>query len=205
MHLVYCPHLSEFDAIRIMNPIAMARFPCLSVVLASTLSVSPAVSQDAQLEETYGDDDLVIEEIVVTGTRIKRRDFASPSPLVTVSREDLEFSGQPTLEEYLNKMPQMQPITGRAANNGSVGSMSLNKVKSRPRWAGIVFGSGAGFAFTAAPLSWSRRLLTDTARRGASAKPASSQVQVGHTMKLKRPTPVGAGPFYLVAGARFVR
>ena len=47
----------------------------------------------------------VLEEVIVTGTRIKRRDFSSPSPLVTISREDLEFSGQPTLEEYLNKLP----------------------------------------------------------------------------------------------------
>jgi hypothetical protein len=35
----------------------------------------------------------VLEEIIVIGTRIKHRDFASPSPLVTVSRENLEFSG----------------------------------------------------------------------------------------------------------------
>jgi outer membrane cobalamin receptor len=68
----------------------------------------------------------VLEEVIVTGTRIKRRDFESPSPLVTVSREDLEFSGQPTLEEYLNKLPQMQPVTGRSLNNGSDGTAVLN-------------------------------------------------------------------------------
>jgi outer membrane receptor protein involved in Fe transport len=87
--------------------------------------MTPTVSIEAQ-EEINADEEFVIEEIVVTGTRIKRRDFVSPSPLVTVSREDLEFSGQPTLEEYLNKMPQMQPITGRAHNNGGDGSMNLN-------------------------------------------------------------------------------
>jgi iron complex outermembrane receptor protein len=67
-----------------------------------------------------------LEEIIVTGTRIRRRDFTSPSPLVTISREDLEFSGQPTLEEYLNKLPQMQPVTGRSLNNGSDGTAVLN-------------------------------------------------------------------------------
>lgn len=57
-----------------------------------------------------------IEEIVVTGTRIKRRDFITSSPLVTVSPEHLRFSGQPTLEETLNQLPQVLPQPGRSSN-----------------------------------------------------------------------------------------
>lgn len=98
------------------------RIAYLGVVVACTLSVTPAGSQQAQ-GEAKGP---VFEEIIVTGTRIKRRDFASPSPLVTISKEQLKFSGQPTLEEYLNKMPQMQPVTGRASNAGADGIMSLD-------------------------------------------------------------------------------
>jgi outer membrane receptor protein involved in Fe transport len=109
-----------------MNTMAVARFTCFSFILLYALGAAPSIAQNTQQEEAFGDDEPVIEEIVVTGTRIKRRDFVSPSPLVTVSREDLEFSGQPTLEEYLNKLPQMQPITGRANNNGADGIMSLN-------------------------------------------------------------------------------
>jgi len=70
--------------------------------------------------------DAEFEEVIVTGSRIKRRDWESPSPLTTVSREDFEFSGQPTLEEYLNQMPQLQPDIGRTTNNGGDGSAQLN-------------------------------------------------------------------------------
>lgn len=62
----------------------------------------------------------------MTGTRIRRRDFQSPSPLVTIEREDIEFSGQPTLEEYLNKLPQLQPDSGRAQNTSGDGTAELN-------------------------------------------------------------------------------
>ena len=41
----------------------------------------------------------VIEEVVVTGTHIKRRDFNTTSPLATVDSQVIAFSGQPTLEE----------------------------------------------------------------------------------------------------------
>lgn len=35
-----------------------------------------------------------IEEVVVTGTHIERRDFNSPSPITTADREQFEFSRQ---------------------------------------------------------------------------------------------------------------
>ncbi|HET6566281.1 MAG TPA: TonB-dependent receptor, partial [Xanthomonadales bacterium] len=48
------------------------------------------------------------------------------SPLSTISREDIEFSGQPTLEEYLNQMPQVQPGYGRTSNNPGDGTAQIN-------------------------------------------------------------------------------
>jgi outer membrane cobalamin receptor len=73
-------------------------------------------------ETTSGPEaDAFLEEIVVTGTRIKRRDFRTASPLTTVNRQDIEFTGQPTLEETLNQMPQVLPHIGRTGNNPSLG------------------------------------------------------------------------------------
>lgn len=63
----------------------------------------------------------VIEEVVVTGTHIKRRDFNTTSPLATVDSQVIAFSGQPTLEETLNDMPQVLPHIGRTSNNPSLG------------------------------------------------------------------------------------
>lgn len=46
------------------------------------------------------------EEVVVTGSRIARgSDFENPSPVVTVSREDIEKSGYSNLQQLMEKLP----------------------------------------------------------------------------------------------------
>ena len=67
-----------------------------------------------------------IEEIVVTGSRIKRRDFITPSPLTTIDRDDIGFAGQATIEETLNQMPQVSPSFGRASNNPGTGTAAID-------------------------------------------------------------------------------
>jgi outer membrane receptor protein involved in Fe transport len=67
-----------------------------------------------------------IEEIVVTGSRIKRRDFSSPSPIATIDSDTIAFSGQATLEETLNQMPQVVPDFGRTSNNPGDGTARIN-------------------------------------------------------------------------------
>lgn len=71
-------------------------------------------------------DDETVEEIVVTGSRLTRRDFSSPSPIVTIDREALAASGQATLEETLNQMPQVAPDFGRTSNNPGDGTARIN-------------------------------------------------------------------------------
>jgi outer membrane receptor protein involved in Fe transport len=88
----------------------------LFFTLAASFLVFPARG-GAQLADESGhaaSADEVIEEIVVTGTRIKRRDFVTPSPLATLNREDLLMSGQATIAESLNRIPQVVPVSGRA-------------------------------------------------------------------------------------------
>ncbi len=67
-----------------------------------------------------------IEEIVVTGSRLVRRDFAAPSPIFSLDSDTIGASGQPTLEETLNQMPQVQPDFGRTSNNPGDGTARLN-------------------------------------------------------------------------------
>ena len=67
------------------------------------LMLAPTVfAQDENPDEDA--DDVLLEEVIVTATPIKRRDYTSPSPLTTISRQEIEFSGQPTLEAYLNTL-----------------------------------------------------------------------------------------------------
>jgi outer membrane receptor protein involved in Fe transport len=92
----------------------------LGVALLAVLTTQAARAQD----ET--DDSLALEEVIVTGTRIPRRDYASPSPVSTLDQLTIEFSGQPTLEEALNQMPQVQPDFGRTSNNPGDGTARIN-------------------------------------------------------------------------------
>jgi outer membrane receptor protein involved in Fe transport len=94
-------------------------------VVSGLIFFSPlSFAQEGETENEA--EEVLLEEVTVTGTRIKRKDFTSPSPLVTISREDFEFSGQPTIEEYLNQMPQVQPDFGRTANNPGDGTARVN-------------------------------------------------------------------------------
>ena len=81
--------------------------------------VSPPISfaQDADANTA----DEPIEEIVVIGSRLRRRDYSSPSPISTVDREALYASGQATLEASLGQMPQFIPNFDRTANNPGSG------------------------------------------------------------------------------------
>ncbi len=65
--------------------------------------------------------------VTVTGSRIVRLDYDSSSPLTTVSKEAIESSGQVTIEEVLNTLPQL----GLGANKtnagwGGTGQATLN-------------------------------------------------------------------------------
>ncbi len=90
------------------------------LLLCLAIPAGSLAQQDAPADEDQ------VEEIVVTGSRIKRRDFTSPSPISTIGKQVLAYSGQATIEEALNQMPQMQPDFGRTSNNPGNGTSRLN-------------------------------------------------------------------------------
>ena len=91
----------------------------LALAAASFLVPTPANSQSSTADDE-------VEEIIVTGSRIKRRDFTSPSPIATIDQDSITTSGQFTLEETLNRMPQVVPDLSKTANNGSDGTARVN-------------------------------------------------------------------------------
>ncbi|MDJ0747824.1 MAG: TonB-dependent receptor [Woeseiaceae bacterium] len=93
-------------------------WPTALATLAFGPAIGPAFGQEAS--------DEVVEEIVVTGSRLLRRDFGAPSPIATIDAEVLAFSGQPTLEETLNQLPQITPDFGRTSNNPGNGTARIN-------------------------------------------------------------------------------
>lgn len=68
-----------------------------------------------------------VADIVVTGSRISRRDTVANSPIATISGTAFNQTGAVTLEDTLNRLPQFSPGTGATTNdNLSGGITTLN-------------------------------------------------------------------------------
>lgn len=66
------------------------------------------------------------QEIVVTGTRIRRPELVSNSPLATVSTQELSLQGANNVENVLARLPQFTPDANENVSNGSNGTAQIN-------------------------------------------------------------------------------
>jgi len=93
-------------------------FLVLFTAAALMLSSTPlALAQDDPPKDEY-----VLDEIVVTGSRIERTDIESMSPISVFTETDILESGQMTLEDFVQNMPTITGgYFGRTVNNGNPG------------------------------------------------------------------------------------
>lgn len=103
-------------------------FACSSVI-AIAVSATSAQAQDqgqngstAQATAEQYDD----QAIVVTGSRIVRRDYDSDSPIVTIAPEMLEDSGSVSLDEQLKELPQFTGGAGAQVSSRDVQQLPTN-------------------------------------------------------------------------------
>ena len=95
----------------------------LALILSSAAMAQLTDSASGVAQDADGDKG----EIVVTGSRIARRDFVADSPIVTVNSATLDSTGNVSLEGKLNKLPQLLPgATAYTANIASAGQATLN-------------------------------------------------------------------------------
>ncbi len=66
-------------------------------------AASSAVAQDAAPQQDVTE----VEEIVVTGSRIRLQDYVAPNPVTTVTAETLENSGQTNIVQFLQDVPAL--------------------------------------------------------------------------------------------------
>ena len=72
----------------------------------SALAVSPmAMAQQEGDDEEEEDEPVELREQVVTGSRIKRIDLENARPVVVITREDIELSGQESVADVLRNSP----------------------------------------------------------------------------------------------------
>jgi len=67
-----------------------------------------------------------LEEITVTGSRIKKKDFTSNAPVATVGFEQIELTGTVNTESLLNTLPQTVPGLDRTSNNPGNGTATVD-------------------------------------------------------------------------------
>jgi iron complex outermembrane receptor protein len=105
------------------RPLKKASGLSLAFIVATGVGIGgtavSAVAQDAAED--------VIENIVITGSRIKRTDGASISPMTVLTSEDLSISGNLTLENFIQDLPSVTGGDyGAGVNNGNPGVASVS-------------------------------------------------------------------------------
>ena len=88
-----------------------------AIAAAAASTAVPVFAQEAATPTPAAEE---TQTIVVTGSRILRRDAVAESPLVTVDQETLLGSGNTTVEHYLNTLPQVVPGISSQSNNPSL-------------------------------------------------------------------------------------
>jgi outer membrane cobalamin receptor len=103
------------------------------------------------------------DEIVVTGTRIRRPDFESPSPVVSVSAAAIQQAGSTNLTDIIAQVPALQGSTTSADTAGSgvgIGASGLNVLNLRN-------------------LGTDRTLVLIDGRRQVASVPGSQAIDIG--------------------------
>ncbi|HYS81477.1 MAG TPA: TonB-dependent receptor [Anaeromyxobacteraceae bacterium] len=66
------------------------------------------------------------EEIVVTGSRIRRKDLTTPAPVAVLSKEQIQASGKVSLGDFLQSLPEQGAALNTNVNNGGSGASRIN-------------------------------------------------------------------------------
>ncbi len=83
---------------------------------AVALMPTVATAQDEQL----------VEEVVVTGSRIAKANLVSASPVTQVDAQELQFQGTVRVEDMLRNLPQVYANQNTGTSNGATGTATLN-------------------------------------------------------------------------------
>jgi outer membrane receptor protein involved in Fe transport len=96
----------------------------VATLLGSTAYAQVAVAQAAP--DAASTSAQSVTEVVITGTRIKRREEVSNSPITTVSAKDIKYEGATEAVEVLNRLPQFTANANENVSNGSDGTSQID-------------------------------------------------------------------------------
>ncbi|MCW8997083.1 MAG: TonB-dependent receptor plug domain-containing protein, partial [Kangiellaceae bacterium] len=98
------------------------RFALVCGTLGATGLTTNLSAAEADGEEADGEE----QKIVITGSRIKRSNLMTASPVTTVGSEDFQIRGITKVEDLLNELPQVFPGQVSGTANGAVGTATVD-------------------------------------------------------------------------------
>ena len=113
--------MSKRNILRCANAAALA--------LLLSAAVAPCFAQEAEWGQAAAEapnaEPLKLEELVVTGSRIRKTDPISSSPLVQVDAEDFKLQGTVRVEDLLRSLPQLYSRQSAGQSNSATGTATL--------------------------------------------------------------------------------
>jgi len=101
----------------------------MSLAVSAALGLATALSFPvlAQNEQPAYDSDLMIEEVIVTGTRIiSEEGFGRTSPVTVVGMDEISSYGLTRVEDILNNLPQIETAENAFVSNGTTGTATID-------------------------------------------------------------------------------
>jgi iron complex outermembrane recepter protein len=99
------------------------RTAMLTGAVGATCGTGVAQAQDATPAATTN---LELQEVVVTGSRIRQPALEAVSPVTTVSAAEIQESGTTRIEDLLNQLPQVTGDMGSSLSNGATGAATVS-------------------------------------------------------------------------------
>ncbi|WP_235523984.1 TonB-dependent receptor plug domain-containing protein [Sphingomonas sp. Leaf33] len=108
------------------------------IALLACIAAAPAHAQTTVPEApAAADDTAAAPEVVVTGSRIQRPDYAAPNPIVSLDATTLRESGNTNVTSFLQRVPALtnsldnSRTAGNSQNEASLGQAGLNLLDLR--------------------------------------------------------------------------
>jgi iron complex outermembrane receptor protein len=95
--------------------------------LTGMVTASSALAQDQDQSDSSAAGDPLLEEVIVTGSRIVSDDgFGRTSPVTVVGMEDISEYGLTRVEDFLNQLPSIEAAQNSFISNGSTGTATID-------------------------------------------------------------------------------
>ena len=98
----------------------------------ATLAPSIAAAQETPADEPVAQ----VSDIIVTGSRVARPDYVANSPIVSVTTEAIEDTGQVSVERALTQLPQFTGAFGQASTGSSSTTLNAGQANASLRGLG---------------------------------------------------------------------